>query len=230
VEHASLERWQEAQKAELDWWQNWRRLPFYANHSFASYWNNIVSELIGPAGIAKAQTIVEVGCGPHGVVRYLFKDARLKIGTDPLLYKYDERPRPDATTLYAAAIGEALPVGDGVADLVICINVIDHVMDAGEILREMRRVLKPGGLLLLEVHTFPAIFTPIMFFDHPHTYHWTKKTVFELVRKTGFAVKKTRQFGFPINVPWTSVFNPAHWKYIFGKLFMRLTYVSAERP
>ena len=230
VEHATTKRWQEAQEAELDWWQNWRKLPFYKNHSFASYWGNVISEVMSEADVAKARTIVEVGCGPHGVVRYMFKDAQVKLGTDPLLCQYDERPKPVGNTFYAAAVGESIPVKDGVADLVICINVIDHVMDADQILMEMRRVLKPGGQLLLEVHTFPAIFTPFMFFDHPHTYHWTLRTVIELVRKTGFSIERTRQLQFPIRLPWTSLFVPSHWKYIFGKLFMRLTYVNCRLP
>ena len=175
--------------------------------------------------MGNAQTIVEVGTGPHGVVRYLFEDASIKIGLDPLLCRFDERPRPNKNTCYVAAVGELLPVRDAAADLVVCINVLDHVMDAGQILREIRRVLKPNGRLLLEIHTFPKIFTPIMFLDHPHTYHWSWSGMLQLVRDGRFEIITTRQFPFPITIPLKSWAMPNHWKYIFGKHFMRLSYV-----
>jgi 2-polyprenyl-6-hydroxyphenyl methylase/3-demethylubiquinone-9 3-methyltransferase len=223
------ERWQQAQAAELEWWQNWSRLPFYMNHSFSDYWRRVISGLMGDPEAIPPGVIVEVGCGPHGVVRYLFKNARFKLGIDPLLDKFEARPSPDARTGYAAAIGEMIPVKSESADIVFCINVLDHVMDAFKILDEIRRVLKPGGKLLLEVHTFPRIFTPIMFFDHPHTYHWTRAKIGAMVEKAGFKVLKTQVHRFPIELPISSFFKPSHWKYIFGKLFMQLSYVYCSK-
>ena len=232
MKNSNTNRWQEAQRAELDWWQNWRRLPFYRNHSFENNWRTVLSHFLTRSEISDAQTIIEVGTGPHGVVRYLFEDASIKIGLDPLLCRFDERPRPNKNTCYVAAVGELLPVRDAAADLVVCINVLDHVMDAGQILREIRRVLKPNGRLLLEIHTFPKIFTPIMFLDHPHTYHWSWSGVMQLVREGGFEIITTRQFPFPVTIPLKSWATPNHWKYIFGKYFMRLSYVygSPVRP
>ncbi len=225
MKNSITKRWQEAQRAELDWWQNWRRLPFYTNHSFENNWRKVLSHFLTPSEMSNAQTIIEVGTGPHGVVRYLFEDASIKIGLDPLLCRFDERPRPNKNTCYVAAVGEFLPVRDAAADLVVCINVLDHVMDAGQILGEIRRVLKPNGRLLLEIHTFPKIFTPIMFLDHPHTYHWSWSGMLQLVRDGGFEIITTRQFPFPVTIPLKSWAMPNHWKYIFGKHFMRLSYV-----
>ena len=232
MKNSNTNRWQEAQRAELDWWQNWRRLPFYTNHSFENNWRTVLSHFLTRSEISDAQTIIEVGTGPHCVVRHLFEDASIKIGLDPLLCRFDERPRPNKNTCYVAAVGEFLPVRDAAADLVVCINVLDHVMDAGQILREIRRVLKPNGRLLLEIHTFPKIFTPIMFLDHPHTYHWSWSGVMQLVREGGFEIITTRQFPFPVTIPLKSWATPNHWKYIFGKYFMRLSYVygSPVRP
>ena len=47
---------------------------------------------------------------------------------------------------YDVGVGEALPYGDGSFDVVVCVDVLEHVSDLGQVLREVARVLKPGGL------------------------------------------------------------------------------------
>jgi ubiquinone/menaquinone biosynthesis C-methylase UbiE len=42
-----------------------------------------------------------------------------------------------------------LPVTDAVADLLLCIQVLEHCMDPRTVIEEMHRVLKPGGTLVL---------------------------------------------------------------------------------
>src|SRR5207302_422653 len=44
---------------------------------------------------------------------------------------------------------ESLPFGDGEFDAVLCSQVIEHVLDAPAALRELTRVLRPGGVLIL---------------------------------------------------------------------------------
>ncbi len=51
----------------------------------------------------------------------------------------------------------ALPFPDRQFDLVLATDVIEHVDDDLAALREIRRVAKPGGHLLLTVPTFPIL-------------------------------------------------------------------------
>jgi SAM-dependent methyltransferase len=44
---------------------------------------------------------------------------------------------------------ESLPFEDGAFDLVLCTQVLEHVVDPSAVLRELARVLEPGGTLLL---------------------------------------------------------------------------------
>jgi SAM-dependent methyltransferase len=44
---------------------------------------------------------------------------------------------------------ESLPFEDGAFDLVLCTQVLEHVVDPPTVLRELTRVLEPGGTLLL---------------------------------------------------------------------------------
>lgn len=52
------------------------------------------------------------------------------------------------------ARGEELPFSSSVFDLVLCTQVLEYVRDPHRVAREIHRVLKPGGALLLSV---PAV-------------------------------------------------------------------------
>ena len=47
---------------------------------------------------------------------------------------------------------DAIPVEDASFDVVLCLQVLEHVPDAAAAVRELRRVVKPGGRVLLSTH------------------------------------------------------------------------------
>lgn len=49
----------------------------------------------------------------------------------------------------AQAVAEALPFADGLFDRALCVTTICFVDDAGAMLRETWRLLKPGGVLVI---------------------------------------------------------------------------------
>lgn len=51
---------------------------------------------------------------------------------------------------YDVGVGEALPYPDGSFDAVVCVDVFEHVQDLEQVLSEVSRVLKPGGLFLFD--------------------------------------------------------------------------------
>jgi SAM-dependent methyltransferase len=55
--------------------------------------------------------------------------------------------RPDVV-----ALGEMLPIASQSVDLIICIQVLEHVCDPSAVISEMYRILRPGGTLLLTTH------------------------------------------------------------------------------
>jgi len=54
--------------------------------------------------------------------------------------------------------GVALPLADGSVDLVVCNDVVEHVPETDLLVREIRRVLVPGGHLLLSTPNLSAWF------------------------------------------------------------------------
>ena len=94
--------------------------------------------------------ILDVGCGSGALLRLLgglLPDARLT-GVDPA----DAMVREAAASTRAdvrEAAAESLPFGDAAFDLVVSSSSFSHWEDRAAGLRECRRVLAPGGALLL---------------------------------------------------------------------------------
>lgn len=51
----------------------------------------------------------------------------------------------ESSARFLVASGEALPFGDAQFDVVVCNHVYEHVTDTGALMREIQRVLVPGG-------------------------------------------------------------------------------------
>ena len=87
--------------------------------------------------------VLDVGCGPQGLPSYGADFPGTLVGVDPLA------GNPSRDFLFAIAIGEYLPFGDGTFDRVLFATSLDHVMDPARALREARRVVKASGTVNL---------------------------------------------------------------------------------
>jgi SAM-dependent methyltransferase len=106
------------------------------------------------AGVHIGGTVLDAGCGGGGMPLSLAEEAALVVGIDPAPRFHDAgvrlaRERGMRNLHFALADGMALPFGSGTFDLVLSHAVIEHVADADLYLREMARVMAPGGHLYL---------------------------------------------------------------------------------
>lgn len=100
--------------------------------------------------IAADASVLEVGSGAHGLI---FGFGGFGVGIDPLAVEYKRLfPKWQENANTVAAIGEELPFADGAFDVVLSDNVIDHAENPLKIVRELVRVLAPGGLLYFTVN------------------------------------------------------------------------------
>ncbi len=121
----------------------------------------------------KDKTVIDVGCGTRGILPII--EADIKIGVDPTLRKLKDFPLPLDVT-YLPFKAENLLFNGNFADIICCNNTLNHVEDWKQAIREFYRVLKKGGLLLIEVfieprniaHTFE--FTPSELEQYIHGY------------------------------------------------------------
>lgn len=104
---------------------------------------------------ADARRILEVAAGTGRVTRHLLAALAPSgelVATDlnePMLVEAQRRVPADARLRWQAADAQALPFGDASFDAVACQFGLMFVPDKPLAVREMRRVLKPGGMLLL---------------------------------------------------------------------------------
>ncbi|HVV23321.1 MAG TPA: class I SAM-dependent methyltransferase [Pseudonocardiaceae bacterium] len=109
-----------------------------------------------------ARTIVDVGCGDGAATA-------LVAGLDPRhhVVGVDWSARAVATArahgfhLVGGGV-DALPIASGAADVVIMSEVIEHLVDTDAALDEARRVLRPGGVLLLSTPNLAAWYNRVL--------------------------------------------------------------------
>ena len=175
VRAVSLDRWLEAQEWERSVWERaerrpgWRRLVWpLASRVYSAVgivreaddWNHWWATQFDEYSFLPADLgdFIELGCGPYTNARLILRgrSARRVVCSDPLARTYAtfrgrwlaEAYRRGKVELDDHPI-EELPLAPASFDVVVVINVLDHVRDADLCLRTSIGLLRPGGWLLL---------------------------------------------------------------------------------
>jgi SAM-dependent methyltransferase len=89
--------------------------------------------------------LLDVGCGRGALVAWAEQDGLRAVGVEPFW------PAPFASDRVVRAYAEELPFTDRSFDVVVSFSVLAHVRDPGVALREIARVLMPGGRAFVAV-------------------------------------------------------------------------------
>jgi SAM-dependent methyltransferase len=107
---------------------------------------------IGLADLQSGDRLVDVGCGPGVAVKRARALGAEAIGVDParvMVRVARIRWRPDPGIDWRIGTAEALPVDAGWAQVVWSLATVHHWADVDAALAEARRVLTPGGWLVV---------------------------------------------------------------------------------
>lgn len=154
------------------WWFAGRRL--------------LLRSLVARLGLCDS-LILDAGCGT-GFARDELSRAGAVVGLDSS--REALRAWGDATArLCCLASVERLPFARGVFDLVVALDVLEHLEDDSIALSEMERVCKPGGYAFVTVPACPRLWS-----SHDevlgHRRRYTMGDIVSKIRDAGFSVQK----------------------------------------
>ena len=102
------------------------------------------------ARVAGEGPVLDLGCGNGFWTLRMMAAGHAVVGVEPHYGEVAELARAStAPARVAVADGAAIPLADGSCSLVWCIHVLHHLDDPPAVLAEVRRVLRPGGHLVL---------------------------------------------------------------------------------
>jgi SAM-dependent methyltransferase len=107
---------------------------------------------IGLAALRPGDRLVDIGCGPGVAAHRAHELGAEVIGVDPaavMLRVARARWRRDSGVSWRIGTAESLPVDDGLAQVVWSLATVHHWVDIDAALTEVRRVVAPGGRLVV---------------------------------------------------------------------------------
>lgn len=152
---------------------------------FGEYPLQLATYLMKLYGLQKGMRILDNGCG-RGEFLYAFSSLGLEAtGTDLSNYC--------AEAQVVDFNHDSLPFPDEYFDVVFSKSVIEHIANTEHYMKEMRRVLKPGGILILMVPDWETQYM-IFYQDPTHIHPWTVKSVDRILNMFEFKDVKSEKF------------------------------------
>ena len=131
--------------------------------------------------------ILDVGCGT-GKGQESFGNLGTVFGVDfsqdALMFRHER-----GLERIARANAEALPIQSKKFDIVVTLDTVEHIPDDQKAVSEIARILKPGGVILLNVPAYQWLWGPhdvaLM-----HQRRYTRMQVKKLLESNGFVIER----------------------------------------
>jgi ubiquinone/menaquinone biosynthesis C-methylase UbiE len=123
---------------------------FYRLTIFGLELRRIQRNALKRLGVVSGERVLDLGCGPGDGASRLTEKQAIAIGLDYSQGMLDTaKKEPRLRGRLTRGDAGRLPFRDGAFDKIVCTNSFHHYPDHVASLKEMRRVLRPGGLLVL---------------------------------------------------------------------------------
>ncbi len=159
------------------WWHVGKRAIFYS----------LLRRYLPRQAVGRTRMALDLGCGAGLNLDHLAEYAE-PVGTDfseealrfCLARGHKRLCKADAAEL---------PFHDNQFDIITALDVIEHLDDDYTALVELKRTLRPGGLLIISVPAYPALWS---YWDDilGHRRRYTVKAMREVVTRSGLVVRK----------------------------------------
>lgn len=87
------------------------------------------------------------------------------------------------------------PLADDFSDAIVLLNVLEHINDDDAAIAQLFRIVKPGGVVIIEVPASPSLFDV---YDRVLMHHrrYTMRGLMKLAQRHGFVVEQRSHLGF----------------------------------
>ena len=179
-------------------WCDYDHRAYDSKHFLQRYWQRKRHEIIMDWH-RPAKRVLDIGCGSSRIL----ESVPGMIGLDVSIQKLRFMSRRGCPVLRGSVY--CLPFPDGAFDEVIFSQVIEHIPPKPQIMGEIRRVLKPGGRLIIGTPDYDRMFWVILeyFYNalkpeayaHEHIAHYTLGSMRKLLADNGFEHLRSRYVG-----------------------------------
>jgi SAM-dependent methyltransferase len=152
--------------------------------------------------------VLDVGSADGTMTEFILRQtgADLVIGVEALASSVDyaqKRFSRNKKLQFFQVDAERLPFKRGEFDMVYCMDTIEHFLDPEKALKEMRRVLKKDGQLVILVHTNSLLFRTLwLVWENSRGWIWkgthisdfSRNELEKLIKKAGFQIRSIDRF------------------------------------
>ncbi|HUL01093.1 MAG TPA: glycosyltransferase [Nitrospirota bacterium] len=154
--------------------------------------------------------VLEIGCGAGNTLVWLksLKHCTWIAGVE-ISPEAAEIARERLDAVYPVNIEQnSIPIQEATLDLILCLDVLEHMIDPWEVVRRLHKLLKPGGALIVSIPNvrnkdvlFPLLFkgewdyTDAGILDKTHLRFFVRDTAIRLVESSGLKVDRTISTG-----------------------------------
>jgi 2-polyprenyl-6-hydroxyphenyl methylase/3-demethylubiquinone-9 3-methyltransferase len=147
-------RSQEEIFSSFGWWDKGCFL-YQMTGDRCDYIESCITKVVGKGSIAQ-QRILEVGCGGGLICEQLAQRGAEMVGIDPSQGALDtaaahaQERGLSQRIHYQQGYAESLPFADSSFSAIVCFDVLEHVRDLKTTIKEIARVLAPGGVFVFD--------------------------------------------------------------------------------
>jgi 2-polyprenyl-3-methyl-5-hydroxy-6-metoxy-1,4-benzoquinol methylase len=147
--------------------------------------------------------VLDVGCGEGNYAFYLKERGAAFIAGVEIDSEAAAAASSKMDFVFTGSVEEKLPFEQGQFDLIICADVLEHLIDPWEALRNMKILLAPDGYLLASIPNLR--YAPVLYnilirglfrykisgvLDYTHLRFFTLSTMKEIIEESGFEIVK----------------------------------------
>ena len=164
------------------------------------------------AGRMKVNVLVEVGSADGSFVNSLSKIIKLNkiIAIDPYFPPLAFGKKIHRNIIFIQADAHRLPLRNKSADLITILETLEHVVDPYGTLKELKRIIKKDGSIIVEIDSGSRLFQIIWFFwkkfgkgkvwSGAHLTFFNVELLEGLFKKTGLKIEEKKFFNWGMGV------------------------------